>query len=306
MVENKLKIWLSAFRLRTLPLALSCILTGTGMVYALRQVNVFIFIAAIITTILLQILSNLSNDYGDGVKGTDNDQRIGPKRAVQSGAISLQAMKTAIIINVVCCLVSGISLLYISFGSVHLVQILLFLLLGILAIAAAIKYTIGANAYGYNGLGDLAVFVFFGLVGVLGSAFLYTQSVVWYQVFPAISIGLLSIGVLNLNNMRDIENDRASGKMTLPVKMGLPRAKAYHYVLIWGAILSMIFYSIVQMHTWWQSMYSLVIPLFIKHLIEVRNCREHQNFNSMLPKLAISTFIMSLLFFIGERMAVMA
>ena len=306
MSENKLKIWLSAFRLRTLPLALSCIFTGTAMVYSLRQVNIFIFIAAVITTILLQILSNLSNDYGDGVKGTDNDHRIGPKRAVQSGVISLSTMKTAIIINVILCLISGISLLYISFGTAHLIQILLFLLLGILAIAAAIKYTIGANAYGYNGLGDLAVFIFFGLVGVLGSVFLYTQAIKWYQVFPAIAIGLLSIGVLNLNNMRDIDNDKVSGKLTLPVKMGLRRAKTYHYVLIVGAILSMIFYTSLQMHSWWQLLYCLIIPLFLKHLLDVKNGVDHKECNPMLPKLAISTFLMSLLFFIGEQMAIIA
>lgn len=303
MSNSRLKIWLSAFRLRTLPLALSCVFMGTALAFSLGKFNIFIFIATIVTTILLQILSNLANDYGDGVKGTDNENRIGPQRAVQSGSISLRGMKTAIVINVLLCLLSGCFLLFLSFGASHFLLALFFLLLGVASIAAAIKYTVGSNAYGYSGFGDLAVFIFFGLVGVMGTHFLFALHLDWLDILPAICIGLCSVGVLNLNNMRDIENDKASQKNTIPVVLGLINAKRYHLLVLTIALSSILVYSLLTYQSLMQLLYFLVLPLFVKHLIEVKKCLSNKDFNPMLPKLAIATFLLSLLFFIGEMLS---
>ncbi len=300
MSNSRLKIWLSAFRLRTLPLALSCIFMGAALTFSLKKFNIFIFIGAMFTTIFLQVLSNLANDYGDGVKGTDNKDRIGPTRAVQSGEISLNAMKSAIIVTATLSLFSGLTLLFLSFGASHFLLTFFFLLLGIISIAAAIKYTVGENAYGYSGLGDVAVFIFFGLIGVLGSHFLYTQSCSWSHLLLAMCIGLLSVGVLNLNNMRDIENDRASNKNTIPVKLGLEKAKKYHFVLLLSAMLCLVFYVFSQFTSIFGLLPLLVFPIVLNHLMEVNRCNLNRDFNPMLAKLAISTFLLSILFFVGE------
>ena len=208
-----------AARLRTLPLSVSGIITGSAV--ALREKpEAFrwdIFLLALLTTVLFQILSNFANDYGDGVKGTDNEHRIGPARALQSGAITRQQMKRVVLITAALSILSAIALIIAAFGSENLLYTLVFFVLGLLCVAAAIKYTVGRSAYGYRGLGDVFVFVFFGLVSVVGSQFLYTQQIDKAVWLPAIAIGLLSVAVLNLNNMRDYENDRRSGKHTLVV-----------------------------------------------------------------------------------------
>ena len=185
---------------------------------------------ALLTTLGLQILSNYANDYGDGVKGTDVN-RIGEKRMVAAGVITAYQMKKAVIITAIITLALALTLIYVAFGKENFALSLIFILLGIGSIGAAIKYTVGSNAYGYNGLGDLFVFVFFGLVSVIGSNFLYTHFLDWKLFLPASAIGLLSVAVLNLNNLRDIENDRIAGKRTLVVKMGLEKAKIYHFSL---------------------------------------------------------------------------
>ncbi|MEP1983406.1 MAG: 1,4-dihydroxy-2-naphthoate octaprenyltransferase, partial [Maribacter dokdonensis] len=226
---TKVKAWLNAARLRTLPLSISGIFVGTALAAYYGATNVTIFILALCTTIGLQVTSNFANDYGDGVKGTDGDDRIGPKRALQSGLLTAAELKRGIYISIVINAVLIISLIFTSFGIKDVLYPVLFLVLGALAIWAAIKYTVGKSAYGYQGLGDVFVFIFFGLVSVLGSMFLYLKFIDLFAVLPAIAIGLLSVGVLNLNNMRDIKSDTAVGKNTLAVKMGLSKAKKYHY-----------------------------------------------------------------------------
>ncbi|MEI6310644.1 MAG: 1,4-dihydroxy-2-naphthoate octaprenyltransferase [Bacteroidota bacterium] len=307
MLEN-VKSWISAMRLRTLPLALACIFTGSAL--SLKYYDIFtgnafslsIFILACLTTISLQILSNLANDYGDGQKGTDNAQRIGPMRAVQSGSISLDDMKKGVIISAICSFIFGVCLLYVSFGWEHMLYSLFFLVVGIAAIAAAIKYTVGNNAYGYNAMGDIFVFIFFGIVGVIGTSFLYTHAFRWTFVLPAITIGGLSTGVLNLNNMRDIENDLASNKITLAIKLGLQNAKIYHILLIVLSLLSLLVFTyITHTHAPFLNSYLYVLsyPIFVIHLIKVYKISEHKDFNPLLPMLAMSTFVLSILFFIS-------
>jgi 1,4-dihydroxy-2-naphthoate octaprenyltransferase len=289
-----IKAWISAARLRTLPLSISGILVGTAYAQINGFFNATIFSLALATTLAFQILSNFANDYGDGVKGTDNQERIGPMRALQSGLISEQQMKVGIIITSILSLFFAISLIYVSFGSENLLYSLAFIALGLLAIYAAIKYTVGNSAYGYRGLGDVFVFIFFGLVSVIGTYFLCSQKLDSLILFPAISIGLLSTAVLNLNNMRDLESDKKSNKITLPVKMGLKKAKIYHSFLISLALTCFVIY------TYWlgstMHFISLIafIPLLI-HLIKVAKTKTSKDFDPELKKVALSTFALAMI-----------
>src|SRR5690606_37921623 len=239
---TKLKTLIEAARPRTLPLSVSGIIVGSAIAFAEGFFNPYILILSLITTIGLQILSNFANDYGDGVKGTDNADRVGPVRALQSGIISAKEMLSAMIVTTILTMIVAIILIYISFGSEQLFTSLVYFILGIFAVAAAIKYTVGNSAYGYHGYGDLFVFIFFGLVSVIGSYFLYTKKLEWDVLLPAISVGLLSVGVLNLNNMRDVHSDSKSNKNTMVVKLGITKAKKYHTVVIIVAFLAAILF----------------------------------------------------------------
>ena len=226
------KAWVQAARLRTLPLSFSGIIVGTGLAVMEGQFDGTIFILALLTTVGFQVTSNFANDYGDGVKGTDNEDRIGPARAIQSGSITRGSLKKGIIISIVISMLIAIALIYLAFGLENFFYILIFFVLGLLSVWAAIKYTVGSNAYGYRGMGDLFVFLFFGLLGVLGSKFLYTKSLGWNDVLPAVAIGFLCVAVLNLNNLRDAVSDKKHGKITMVVKMGFDNGKRYHFFLI--------------------------------------------------------------------------
>ncbi|MGX7666113.1 1,4-dihydroxy-2-naphthoate polyprenyltransferase [Flavobacterium pedocola] len=291
-----MKEWIKAARLRTLPLSVSGIIVGSSYAYFKGHDNWKIVVLALLTTLFFQILSNFANDYGDGVKGTDNENRVGPKRAIQSGAISVRQMKTAIIITALLSLISAVSLIYIAFGKKDFGYSLLFFFLGIASIVAAIKYTVGKSAYGYSGFGDVFVFIFFGLVSVLGSNFLFTKHFEWMLLLPAISIGMLSVAVLNLNNMRDIENDKNSGKNTLVVKMGLEAAKHYHNALIFMPIPCMFTFSVLTK----TSPIPILIASFIliRHLKVVNKAQTYKDFDPELKKVAMGTFLLSLLFFL--------
>jgi 1,4-dihydroxy-2-naphthoate polyprenyltransferase len=293
-----MKDWIKAFRLRTLPLAFSSIITGTAI--AIEHFDVVIFILAILTTLFLQILSNLSNDYGDAEKGTDNENRVGPERAIQSGAISKRQMKKAIIIFVILSFSFGVSLVAYSMRNTNIVYTLALIITGILCIVAAIKYTAGKKAYGYRGLGDLFVFIFFGLIGVLGSEFLYTTSFELSSLLPAITIGLFSAAVLNLNNMRDWENDKASQKNTLVVKVGLPQAKKYHFtILVIGIVASITFVLQLEFRLIELAFVVAFIPVVL-HLRRVAEIHENPTkFDPELKKVALSTFLFSLLFLLS-------
>ena len=256
------------------------------------------------TTLLLQILSNFANDYGDGVKGTDNDDRIGPKRAIQSGVITPQAMKRAMYVTSFLTMISAVTLIYFSFKDTNFVFSLFFLTLGALAVASAIRYTVGNTAYGYRGYGDVFVFIFFGLVSTLGVSFMILKAIDPLLILPAIAIGFLSVGVLNLNNMRDEESDRKVGKNTIVVKIGGAKAKKYHYFLVVSAMILFLVFAILfdyykdndpgEFNIDVYFFLIIYIPL-TKHLIRVYKNTEPRALDPELKKLAISTFLISVI-----------
>lgn len=301
-----MKHWVEAARVRTLPLSVSGIIVGSF--YAMSQgiFNWNIVIFALLTTLGLQILSNFANDYGDGVKGTDNEDRVGPKRAIQSGVISPAEMKRAIVITSLITLLFAVLLIYFAFKGKYLVFSLIFLVLGILAIASAIRYTVGKGAYGYRGYGDVFVFVFFGMVSTFGVYFMFSKTLDLLLLLPATSIGFLSVGVLNLNNMRDEESDRKAGKNTIVVKNGGTWAKKYHFFLVISAmVLVLIFAFLNDFHF---DQYFFVVAYFpmISHLMTVYRNKTPRLLDPELKKLAISTFLLAvllalcLIFFISD------
>jgi 1,4-dihydroxy-2-naphthoate octaprenyltransferase len=257
--------------------------------------NWSIVILALLTTLGFQILSNFANDYGDGIKGTDNDDRVGPKRAIQSGVISPMQMKKALVITSIVTLLSAIALIYVAFKEHNLLFSFIYLLLGILAIGSAIKYTVGNSAYGYRGFGDLFVFIFFGLVSTLGIYFMFAKEMDWMLLLPATSIGFLSVAVLNLNNMRDEESDRKSNKNTIVVKMGASNAKVYHYFLIVSAMILILEFSYFKDFTFDQYLYVIAFFPLLKHLKTVYTNKNPKELDPELKKVALSTFALSLL-----------
>jgi len=287
--------WIEAARLRTLPLSVSGILIGCF--YAMKQgdFNWYIVFFALSTTLLLQILSNFANDYGDGVKGTDNADRIGPARAVQSGVITPVQMKRAMIFTSILTILSAVALIYFSFKEKYLLYSLAFLFLGFLAVASAIRYTVGNTAYGYRGYGDLFVLIFFGYVSTLGIYFMFRKEVEPLLILPATAVGFLSVGVLNLNNMRDEESDRKSGKNTIVVKIGGTSAKKYHFFLVISAMALVVIFSILDEFTIGQYIYLIAFLPMIAHLTRVAKNKEPRSLDPELKKLAISTFLMSVL-----------
>lgn len=297
---HNIKVWIEAFRLRTLPLALSCILLGSLLAFAAENHNPMVTTLAILTTLFLQILSNLANDYGDGVKGTDNEDRIGPARAIQKGAISPKSMRNALIIFSLLSLVSGIWLIYEGLKDSNLGYSLLFLVLGLGAIGAAIKYTVGKSAYGYHGLGDLFVFLFFGIIGVCGTYYLHTGVFNPNVLLPASAIGMLSAGVLNLNNMRDRESDAKAGKNTLVVKIGAVNAQRYHAFLLIGAILAGVVYNLLNSSSGWQYIFLIISPLIFLNLKAVFTHNQPVELDPLLKKLALTSLLFCLAFGIGQ------
>lgn len=297
--KTNLNTWIVAFRLRTLPLSISSIILGSLLAYYSGAFNWPVFILAVVTTLSLQILSNLANDYGDSKNGIDNTTRIGPKRTVQSGLIPAFKMKVMVIVFIFISLISGSALVFIGTGGVNFWYTLLFLMLGLVAVASAIKYTVGKNPYGYRGLGDLFVFIFFGLAGVAGTFYLHTNALPADIFLPATSIGLLSVGVLNLNNMRDQQSDRNSGKRTLVVILGSDNAKIYHIALLAGAILSGMTFSIMHFHTPYQFLYLITLPFLIMNIREVLSNTIPRELDTELKKLAITTLLFAFSFGIG-------
>jgi 1,4-dihydroxy-2-naphthoate octaprenyltransferase len=299
-----MKHWIEAARLRTLPLSVSGIIVGSMYALANPTDNELtpsenfswqIFAFALLTTLGLQVLSNFANDYGDGIKGTDNEDRVGPKRAIQSGVITPQAMKKALVITSILTLASAIFLIYLAFGESNIVYSLFYLILGIMAIISAIRYTVGTSAYGYRGYGDIFVFVFFGLVSTLGVNFLYSKQMDLILILPAVAIGLLSVGVLNLNNMRDQASDTKAGKNTVVVKMGTENAKKYHFFLIITAMISVVVFAILSGFHFDQYLFLLAYIPLTKHLITVSKNQDPKLLDPELKKVALSTFLLSIL-----------
>ncbi len=300
IAKDYLRSWVSAMRLRTLPLSVSGIIIGACLAHynGFFKWNIFLF--ALCTAISLQILSNLANDYGDGLKGTDNEDRIGPERALQSGKISPNQMYNAIKFNIVVVIFFAFLLILKAFGLNNFLYSLIFFILGGLSIAAAIRYTVGDSAYGYRGLGDIFVFIFFGLISVVGSYFLFAKQIDHVVFLPSICIGFLSMAVLNLNNMRDIDSDKKADKITLAVKLGQKGAKRYHSFLL---IATMLFSTLFVL-LYYNSLYNLIfflsfIPL-IAHLKYVSNNNEPKLLDSQLKLLALSAFAFSILLGIGQ------
>ncbi|MDG1350379.1 MAG: 1,4-dihydroxy-2-naphthoate octaprenyltransferase [Crocinitomicaceae bacterium] len=296
---KKIRAWIGAMRLRTLPLSLSGIIVGSALATLLDHGNIKIFLAALCTTICFQVLSNLANDLGDSQKGTDNENRVGPERAVQSGQVSILEMKIGVMIFVLLSFLAAGVLIYFSLPNLTVELIYVYSALALLSVLAAVYYTIGKSAYGYSGLGDVMVFVFFGLVSVLGVFSLYGLSFEWLTLFPAITIGAWSTAVLNLNNMRDVANDGVSGKRTIVVKIGYKRAKLYHVgLLLFGAVSWLIMVSIFILLTYslWPLL-ALIPSFFIAgHLKKVFTAPEPSALDGELKKVAFLTFFSSLFF----------
>jgi 1,4-dihydroxy-2-naphthoate octaprenyltransferase len=296
-----MKHWIHAFRLRTLPLAISSIITGSALAAFHHAFRWPVFALALATAILLQVLSNLATDLGDHLHGTDNEVRVGPQRAVQSGAISTAAMKRAMWTCGLLAFISGIALIVIALGLSG--TTLVFLLIGLLAIGAAVKYTFGSNPYGYAGFGDVSVLIFFGIVGVVGTFYLHTGSFTPSTLLPAFGIGLLSTAMLNLNNMRDIHGDASSGKRTMVVRMGAARAKGYHAALVLTGFACLVLFTAAHFRTWWQYLFIITFIALDRHLRFVLKNTEPHALDAHMKILALTTLVTALLFSLGLVLA---
>jgi 1,4-dihydroxy-2-naphthoate octaprenyltransferase len=294
-----MKFWIEAARPRTLPLALSCILMGCFLAAATGQFSWPVALLSVLTTTLLQILSNFANDYGDAVNGKDTELREGPRRAVHSGSIPASAMLRAIIIFSILSLVSGLSLLYIALKDAPANTFWVFLGVGIACIIAAITYTAGKRPYGYVGLGDLSVLIFFGWVGVLGSSYLHTHVWNWDLLLPATSCGLFAVGVLNINNIRDIESDRATGKNSIPVRLGRHKAILYHWTILIIGMLCVVIYTAQHFSSYTSLIFLLSFPFFIKNGLAVTRLTKANELDPYLKQMAFSTLLFVILFGIG-------
>lgn len=249
----------------------------------------------VLTTVLLQILSNLANDLGDSQNGADHQERKGPQRAVQSGAISMKAMKRAVYLFLILSFTSGISLLLWSLG-LDFKTLTVFLGLGIASLAAAIFYTMGKRPYGYAGLGDISVLVFFGIIGVLGTYYLQIGTLTWPLILPALTCGLFSVGVLNLNNVRDIDSDKMAGKMSVPVRIGPANARVYHWFLLISGLLSAIVYGVFFFDNYLNWVFLVTVPLFLMNGWKLQKASNSTQIDPLLKQLALSTLLFVLLF----------
>ena len=295
-MSTQFSVWLAAARLRTLPLSVAGIITGNAIASKEENFSLGIFILSILTAMAFQIISNFANDYGDWIKGTDNSNRVGPERTLQQGLLSVKALKKGIVITALISVLLSLSLIYLAFGGDQLLVSFFYIALALAAVWSAIRYTVGQAAYGYHGLGDLFVFFFFGWVSVVGAYYLQVQTIDSTSLFLGTAIGLLSVGVLNLNNMRDITNDKNSQKNTLVVYLGSQKGKYYHYLLmILGALF--LFFG---MGTAFVKEYPLslliMLPIFL-HLYKVAKIREPKAYDPLLKQLALSTFFVSLTLF---------
>lgn len=280
-------------RLRTLPLSLAGIVAGLAISLNYGSINTGVVISLVLTTVLLQILSNLSNELGDTLNGTDTADRQGIHYSLQDGEISIAEMKRLIAATAILCCISGLVMIYFSFGSIFALEPLLLVLLGAVAIWAAMHYTLGKNPYGYRGKGDIFVFIFFGLVSVLGAAYICTHSFSPLWLLPATAIGCWSVGVLNVNNIRDMKTDAAT-RTTVAIKLGVKKARIYQSILICAGWILLISFSLIELKRAALYSYILTLPLFAVHLKGVWT-RQDKALDPILPLLVMSTFATSLL-----------
>lgn len=296
-----IKHWIEAFRLRTLPLALASIGMGSFIAAADEKFSWLVFGLTSLTTIFLQVLSNLANDYGDSQNGADSVERKGPQRAVQSGAITPKAMLKGVIILALLSLVSGLSLLYFALESMQLFW--LFLGFGILSIIAAVTYTAGSRPYGYAGLGDVSVFIFFGWLGVMGTYFLHTQTLNWLVLLPATTCSCFAVAVLNINNIRDIDSDEKAGKITIPVRIGRAKAVRYHFALLIVGVLCAVVFMILRAESFWAYAFVLVLPLLFKNAKAVYEKTNPMELDPYLKQMALTTLLFVIVFGVGLLLA---
>ena len=286
-------------RLRTLPLSMAGVLLGILLAVADWKVDIYVAILIVLTTVCLQILSNLSNELGDVLRGTDTADRQGPEYGLNGGGMTIKDMKVLIGVFIGLCIVFGTAMTWRAFGTLLDLTPIMVLVLGAAAIAGAMKYTLGHNPYGYRAKGDIYVFLFFGLVAVLGAYFVCTKGLGlhWKLLLPASGIGFFSVGVLNVNNTRDMETDRAT-RTTVAIKLGERNAKIYQTVLIGLGWACLIAYCLLCWPSWWHWMWVITLPLYILHLRGVWT-RSGKALDPMLPLLVMSTFALSLLMGIG-------
>ena len=299
MTNEKLKMWWETARPKTLPLALASIFTGSALGYWANPqgFNGLVMALCLLTTILLQVLSNFANDYGDHQKGSDTEERIGPLRGIQKGAISAKELKWGLILMVVASFLSGSFLIGIAYE--NLSDLLAFAGLGILAIVAAITYTVGAKPYGYMGLGDISVLVFFGLLGIGGTYYLQTHSIDSHIILPAIGSGLLASAVLNINNLRHIEQDSKAGKNTLAVRLGAYKGRVYHCILLSVAALCYLAFAVATAISWTNYLFILAMPLLAKHAIFVYRSQQPSELRPMLAQMSMISLLINILFSLG-------
>ena len=292
-----MKSWIKAFRLRTLSLAISGWMVGTSI--AANEVGLDHLVAGLtlLTAILLQTLSNLANDYGDASSGVDKDRK-GEERMVSSGKISAQAMKNTMIIFGLLAFLTGTTLIFIAFPE-DWISAFTFLSIGLIGIVAAIKYTVGKNPYGYAGFGDIFVFIFFGVILVFGTYYLQTHELNWLVMLPASSLGLFSVGVLNVNNIRDIESDKAAGKNSIPVRIGRKNAVIYHAFLLEGGMITSIIFVLVNFQSYWPLIFIVINFMFLQNIRAVSR-KPLEQLDPHLKQMAISTFLFSILFSLGQ------
>ncbi|MBS9783697.1 MAG: 1,4-dihydroxy-2-naphthoate polyprenyltransferase [Pasteurella sp.] len=297
MNKSIFSVWLKTARPKTLPLALASILVGAALAFSVGSFNIMTTSLALITTILLQVLSNFANDYGDHIKGSDTAERIGPLRAIQQGEITKTQLKKAIYILIGLSLFSGLSLIIYAYQSLQ--DIIAFSALGILAIICAITYTVGKKPYGYMGLGDISVLMFFGFLAVLGTFYLQAHYLSFVIFFPAFSCGLLSVAVLNINNLRDINQDRLAGKNTLVVRIGSKNGRIYHSILLTLAVVFYLLFAISTEQSWSGFLFLITLPLLIKHALKVYRHQDPNELRPLLGQMAGIALITNLMFSIG-------
>lgn len=290
-------IWFSTARPKTLPLALASIIIGSALAYWAGKFDLITTLLAFITTILLQVLSNFANDYGDHVKGSDTAERIGPLRAIQHGAITGEQLKMAVIVLSVLSFLSGAALSFYAYEGIE--DLLVFLGLGVISIVAAITYTVGKKAYGYLGLGDLFVLIFFGFVAVIGVFYLQAHSLPLMVFIPAFGCGLLSVAVLNINNLRDINQDRKAGKNTFIVRIGSKNGRIYHAILLALAVISYLIFAILNFEHWYNYLFLLAVLLLVKHGLFVYRHQDPIELRPILGQMAGLALITNLLFSLG-------
>ena len=293
-MAGNLKMWFLAIRPRTLVLSLAGTLVGGFVALSEGSANIGAWSLCAVTAMLLQALSNLANDYGDFEKGVDNAERVGPKRPLMKGQLSAAQMKKAIVVTTVLALLSGAVLVF-WVSRLNIYELTFFALLGLAAVAAAMLYTLGKRPYGYRGLGDVYCFIFFGIAAVFGTYYLTAHQANWAVLLPAAAMGFMSNAVLNINNMRDAENDRLNGKKSLVVKIGQKNAYIYHVALIVSAFVCLVVFAVMSGKPLWSYAFLLLFPFFVKDLVGIKKTPPEQ-LDPYLGKQAVKTFVLALAF----------